>query len=159
MGHSLGGGAAALMSLFLQSQYPNTCCAFDPPGETLSPRLREESTRFVTTTVCGYDIFPRVSSYTFSLLQDNIVSALCYCRLSKSRFFWRAFANGLDMKSLFYETFAEMSWEKQDTLSNWLLRVRNGEKCERRTRNTRRNTRRSAFCREISCTSSSISST
>ena len=130
VGHSLGGGAAALMSIFLQSQYPNTCCAFDPPGETLSPRLREESTRFITTTVFGYDIFPRVSSYTFSLLQDNIVSSLCYCKLSKSRFFWLAFANRLDMKSLFYTTFAEMSWEKQDTLSNWLMQVRMREACD-----------------------------
>lgn len=123
VGHSLGGGAAALMSLFLQSRFPNTCCAFDPPGETLSPGLRERSTRFITTTVFGYDIFPRVSSYTFSLLQDNIVSALCYCRLSKVRFFWLALRNRLDMRSLFYATLDEMSLEKQETLRNWLENV------------------------------------
>ena len=86
VGHSLGGGAASLMSVFLQSTYPNTCCAFDPPGETLSPGLREQSTHFITTTVFGNDIFPRVSSYTFSLLQDNIITSLCYCKMSKLRF-------------------------------------------------------------------------
>ena len=121
VGHSLGGGAAALMSLFLQHRYPNTCCAFDPPGETLSPGLRDRSAHFITTTVFGHDIFPRVSSYTYSILQDNIVGSLCYCKLSKYRFFYMLAMNKLKVKSMFYNREEEMSDEKKDVLRKWML--------------------------------------
>ena len=118
------------MSLFLQHQYPNTCCAFDPPGETLSPGLRDRSAHFITTTVFGHDIFPRVSSYTYSILQDNIVGSLCYCKLSKYRFFYMLAMNKLKVKSMFYSREEEMSDEKKDVLRRWMLNVETEDKDE-----------------------------
>lgn len=123
VGHSLGGGAAALISIFLQSTFPNTCCAFDPPGETLSPGLRERSSHFITTTVFGHDIFPRVSSYTFSILQDNIVTSLCLCKLSKLQFYIQLLFNRMNVKSTFYKSFADISQEKRMILLSWLEEV------------------------------------
>ena len=124
VGHSLGGGAATLMSIFLQSTYPNTCCAFDPPGETLSPGLRERSTHFITTTVFGNDIFPRFSSYTYSLLQDNIIASLCYCKISKFQFFVSLLANKLTIDRLFYLALDELEEEKENVLTHWMKSVR-----------------------------------
>lgn len=124
VGHSLGGGAASLMSLFLQQTYPNTCCCYDPPGETMSPSIREQSTQFATTTVFGNDIFPRVSSYTISLLQDNIVGALANCKLSKLQFFFHVLFNRLRMKTTFFKEITEASIGNQEILSSWLQSVR-----------------------------------
>lgn len=123
VGHSLGGGAAALMSIFLQSTYPNTCCAYDPPGQTLSPGLRERSRHFITTTVFGHDIFPRVSSYTSTLLQDNIVASLCFCKLSKMRFYLNILFNRMNLHTTFYQSVDEMPEEKREILTSWLDQV------------------------------------
>ena len=123
VGHSLGGGAAALISIFLQSTFPNTCCAFDPPGETLSPGLRERSSHFITTTVFGHDICTRVSSYTFSILQDNIVTSLCLCKLSKLQFYIQLLFNRMNVKSTFYKSFTDISQEKRMILLSWLEEV------------------------------------
>lgn len=131
VGHSLGGGAASLMSVFLQSTYPNTCCAFDPPGETLSPGLREQSTHFITTTVFGNDIFPRVSSYTFSLLQDNIITSLCYCKMSKLRFILSLLSDNLTVENLFYRSLNDMKEEKENIMMHWLRSVSSIRRRER----------------------------
>ena len=129
VGHSLGGGAASLISIFLQKEYPNTCCAFDPPGETLSPGLRERSRYFITTTVFGHDIFPRVSSYTFAMLQDNIVSSLCLCKLSKFQFYIQLLFNRVNIQSTFYSSEDEIPLEKQTFLKAWLEQVGYEEGC------------------------------
>ncbi len=123
VGHSLGGGAASLMSLFLQKSYPNTCCCYDPPGETFSPGLREYSTHFITTTVFGHDIFPRVSSYTFSLLQDNIIGSLAYCRLNKFKYFFEVAFNRVNMNTTFCTDIKQVSPEIQEVLDQWLVTV------------------------------------
>lgn len=128
VGHSLGGGAAALMSLFLQRNYPNTCCCFDPPGETLSPGLREYSTHFCTTTVFGHDIFPRVSSYTFSLLQDNVIASLAHCRRNKIRYFLDVLLRRVTMESAFAAEIG--SEEVRRSLEGWLKEVRDGVGCD-----------------------------
>ena len=121
VGHSLGGGAAVLMSLFLQRDYPNTCCCFDPPGETLSPGLRELSTHFCTTTVFGHDIFPRVSSYRLSLLQFNVFASLAHCRWSKARYFLDVLLRRVTMESAFADEIA--SEEVGRSLNAWLEQV------------------------------------
>lgn len=130
MGHSLGGSAASLLSIFLQSTYPNTCCAYDPPGETLSPGLRERTRHFITTTVFGHDIFPRVSSYTLSILQDNIVGSLCMCKLSKIRFYMNLLFNRMDIPSTFFKSVSKLSQEKQMMLDSWLEQVNIMRECD-----------------------------
>lgn len=121
VGHSLGGGAASLMSLFLQKSYPNTCCCYDPPGETLSPGLREYSTHFITTTVFGHDIFPRVSSYTFSLLQDNIIASLAYCKINKYKYFLNVAFNRVNMNTTFFTDIKQTAPEIREVLDQWLV--------------------------------------
>ena len=118
------------MSIFLQSTFPNTCCAFDPPGETLSPGLREQSAHYVTTTVFGNDIFPRVSSYTFSLLQDNIITSLCYCKISKLRFVVSFLMDNLNVENLFYSSISDMKEEKENIMIHWLRSVWSCRRCE-----------------------------
>ena len=71
----------------------------------------------------GNDIFPRVSSYTFSLLQDNIITSLCYCKMSKLRFFLSLLSDNLTVENLFYRSLNDMKEEKENIMTHWLRSV------------------------------------
>ena len=90
----------------------------------MSPGIREQSTQFATTTVFGNDIFPRVSSYTLSLLQDNIVGALANCKLSKFQLFVNVLCNRLQMSTTFFRDSKDMSIGNKEILSSWLQSVK-----------------------------------
>ena len=89
----------------------------------MSSGIREQSTQFATTTVFGNDIFPRVSSYTLSLLQDNIVGALANCKLSKFQFFVNVICNRLQMSTTFFKDPKDISVGNTEILSTWLQSV------------------------------------
>ena len=124
VGHSLGAGIAALLSLCLHAQFPNRCYAYDPPGQTLSPKLSEFVAPFVTTLVMGNDCIPRLSGYGYILFQDNIVSALCCCSCSKMELIGRLITGrGETIRNLFYNSIDDAPREKQDFLRQWLRHV------------------------------------
>lgn len=124
-GHSLGGGIASLLSLCLQPQYPNHCYAYDPPGQTLSPRLCEITMPFVTSIVTGDDCIPRLSGNAFVCLQDNIASALCCCKCTKTELKRKLFFHCRDLNQLFYPNINVVSEQKQRYLQQWLMHVVN----------------------------------
>lgn len=124
VGHSLGAGIAAVLSLCLHSQFPNRCYAYDPPGQTLSPKLSEFVAPFVTTLVMGDDCIPRLSGYGYVLFQDNLVSALCCCRCSKMELMGRLITGrGKTIRNLFYKSIDDAPREKWDFLKRWLQHV------------------------------------
>jgi singapore isolate B (sub-type 7) whole genome shotgun sequence assembly, scaffold_4 len=122
-GHSLGGGIAALLSLCLQSQYPNHCYAYDPPGQTLSPRLCELTIPYVTSIVTGDDCIPRLSGNAFVCLQDNIASALCCCNCTKTELKKKLFFQCRDLNQLFYPSLDAVPEQKKRYLQQWLMHV------------------------------------
>jgi sn1-specific diacylglycerol lipase len=62
VGHSLGAGVAAILSLLLREKYPKvTCLAYEPPGCIFSRDLAEQSCSWVSSIVCGVDAIPRLS--------------------------------------------------------------------------------------------------
>ena len=123
-GHSLGGGIATILSLCLQKQYPNVCYAFDPPGQTITPKLNGYLGKTVVSTVMGDDLFPRFSTYTFKRLQLNIVSCLCWCKLSKFQLLCSLLPwNHSTLNSLFYTSKDLIPKEKTAYLQRWLQDV------------------------------------
>jgi hypothetical protein len=106
VGHSLGGGAASLISLKLRHYYPQLkCLAFSCPGGLVSKRLSHAMTPFCTTIAVGKDAVPRASVATIARLMDELVTSLARCRQPKIRVlflpWWRRHSQRF--KDLFYD--------------------------------------------------------
>ncbi|RHY27410.1 hypothetical protein DYB32_006799, partial [Aphanomyces invadans] len=84
-GHSLGAGAAVLLSIMLRPTYPALkCLALSPPGCLLSPDLALSTASFVTSVVLGKDIIARASLLSFQSLRDQVLSLIGRSKVSKT---------------------------------------------------------------------------
>ena len=93
-GHSLGGGAAALLAHLLRPAYPGLqCVAFSPPGGLVSGPLSEQMRQYVLSVVCGDDLVPRLSVAAVDSLRRELQLALSRCPLSKHALLYRACCN------------------------------------------------------------------
>lgn len=73
-GHSLGAGAAVILSLKLKTDYPNVkCIAYSPPGGLISEALADYTKSFVLSVVVGDDIVPRLSLRSVHTLKSDII--------------------------------------------------------------------------------------
>lgn len=76
-GHSLGAGVAALLAILLKPTYPNLkCFAFSPPGELISPNVRDYTLDIVCTVILGDDIITRQGMLMMDDLKMQILQAL-----------------------------------------------------------------------------------
>lgn len=83
-GHSLGAGAAALVSLKLLEHYPGLkCIAYSCPGGLVSKNLAHAMASFTTTVVVGKDAVCRATVGNLTRLMDEMVTALARCRQPK----------------------------------------------------------------------------
>ncbi|KAH8611684.1 putative Lipase (class 3) [Trypanosoma vivax] len=92
LGHSLGAGVAAILSIILHATYCSArsriqCFAYAPPGGLLSPALVSYSKDFIVGCFSGNDIVPRMAVHTFDDLRDLVLSSLARCNISKSSLF------------------------------------------------------------------------
>ena len=88
VGHSLGAGCAAVLSLMLRSSYPNVrCLAFSPPGCVFSENLAEESSSWLTSYVLDADIVPRLAIGPFEDLRDSVLKMICRIKIPKYKVF------------------------------------------------------------------------
>ncbi|BDA42995.1 probable Sn1-specific diacylglycerol lipase alpha [Coccomyxa sp. Obi] len=77
VGHSLGAGVAALLSLKLLDQYPNVkCWAYCPPGGLVSPNLSAILGDFCCGIAVAKDGVPRLSLKNLDRLLDEMIVAL-----------------------------------------------------------------------------------
>jgi sn1-specific diacylglycerol lipase len=71
IGHSLGAGVAAVLSLILHQSFPELkCLCFSPPA-ILSEKLARQE--YITTYVVNYDIIPRLSLQSMQNLRDDVL--------------------------------------------------------------------------------------
>ncbi|XP_053410470.1 diacylglycerol lipase-beta isoform X2 [Nycticebus coucang] len=84
VGHSLGGGAAALLAIMLRASYPQVRgYAFSPPRGLLSKSLYEYSKNFIVSVVLGKDVIPRLSVTNLEDLKKRILRVIANCNKPK----------------------------------------------------------------------------
>lgn len=85
-GHSLGAGVAAILSLLLQSRYPDhKCLCYEPPGCVLSPSIANQEN--MISFVLGTDIVPRLSMEAMEHLRDDVLDMILRTKVPKHRVF------------------------------------------------------------------------
>ena len=85
-GHSLGGGAGALLAYFLRHiGYEARCYAYDPPGQLLTPAAAEYLESFTCSVVNGDDLVARLSRNSMEVLKIDIERVLRDCDIPKYR--------------------------------------------------------------------------
>ncbi|XP_046448702.1 diacylglycerol lipase-beta-like isoform X2 [Daphnia pulex] len=89
-GHSLGAGAAVLLSILLKPSYPKVrCFSFSPPGGLLSLAAARFTETFCMSVIIGDDLVPRLSLATLDSLKRQMIAELEGCRHPKYRIFLR----------------------------------------------------------------------
>lgn len=84
VGHSLGAGCAAMLSVMLRPVYPNLrCLAFGVPGSVFSENLAEECSSWLTSYVLDADVIPRLAIRQFEVLRDGVLGMICRIKVPK----------------------------------------------------------------------------
>ena len=84
VGHSLGAGCAAMLSVLLRPKYPTIrCLAFSPPGCVFSENLADECSTWVTSYVLDDDIVSRLSIESFEDLRNDVLEMICRIKVPK----------------------------------------------------------------------------
>lgn len=90
VGHSLGAGAAAILSILLKSEFPTLrCYAFSPPGGLLSKALADYSKKFIVSIIVGKDLVPRLSMPNMEDLKTRILRMVANCNKPKYKILLR----------------------------------------------------------------------
>jgi len=77
VGHSLGGGTAAILAIILRQQYPDvTCYSYSPPGGLLSEEAMLASREFMTSVVVGKDVVPRIGMHQLETLRHDLMETI-----------------------------------------------------------------------------------
>ncbi|KAM4632018.1 diacylglycerol lipase-beta [Discoglossus pictus] len=84
VGHSLGAGAASVLSILLRNSFPTVkCYAFSPPGGLLSKALADYSKNFIISVIVGKDLVPRLSLPNMEDLKNRILRMVVNCNRPK----------------------------------------------------------------------------
>jgi len=79
VGHSLGAGCAALLSILMREEYPDLqCFAYSPPA-CLNEPAASYTRQFITTVILGKDLVSRFGLATAFSLKNDIISLLQQC--------------------------------------------------------------------------------
>lgn len=82
IGHSLGAGVAALLSLMLQKKYNSLkCLCFEPPGCVMTKKAADQE--YITSYVLNSDIVPRLSLQAVEHLRDSVLLMIARAKLPK----------------------------------------------------------------------------
>nr|XP_026696611.1 sn1-specific diacylglycerol lipase alpha [Ciona intestinalis] len=86
VGHSLGAGVAAILSIMLHPTYPQLeCYCYAPPGGLLSFSAMESSKVYIQTAVLGNDVVIRTGLPQLEVLRNKITNLLKKTQLPKYR--------------------------------------------------------------------------
>ena len=84
VGHSLGAGCAAALSVLLRPKFPGLrCLAFSPPGCVFSVNLAEECSEWLTSYIVDADLVPRLAVDSFEDLRNQVLEMICRIKIPK----------------------------------------------------------------------------
>lgn len=131
VGHSLGAGVAALLTLMLRPTFPEAAClAYAGPGAVMSYNLAEESAEWCTNVFLGYDIVPRLNWSTLSALRDHVMDVLWRAKVSKARIL-RSALTGASANDLMYEAFEVPKTESREAFRLQAAGIKSKRKSQR----------------------------
>ncbi|EDV28188.1 uncharacterized protein TRIADDRAFT_53544 [Trichoplax adhaerens] len=88
VGHSLGAGVAAILSILMKPDYPKLrCFAYSPPGGLVSLELSKYARDFVISVVTGCDLVTRVSLQNMEDLRNKLLLTIRSSRIPKYKVF------------------------------------------------------------------------
>ncbi|EED94359.1 predicted protein [Thalassiosira pseudonana CCMP1335] len=88
IGHSLGAGIAAMLSLMLRQTFPLLrCLAFSPPGCVFSEKTAEDTKEFICSYVLHNDVVPRLSYVALVNLRNDIIEMIVRIKVPKHMIF------------------------------------------------------------------------
>eukprot|EP00117_Sycon_ciliatum_P023129 scpid36815/ scgid19746/ Sn1-specific diacylglycerol lipase alpha; Neural stem cell-derived dendrite regulator len=91
VGHSLGAGVAALLSILYRNEYPNVrCYAYSPPGALMNEACTRFAAEFTISVILGYDIVGRLTVPALAVLAREIHTVLAQTKQSKAEIFCTA---------------------------------------------------------------------
>lgn len=101
VGHSLGAGCAAVLSLILRSTFPDLrCLAYSPPGCVFSAKMASECADFVTSFVLDSDMIPCLSLQSMENLRNDVLDLVTRIKVPKKEVFNICVANFLRRRDL-----------------------------------------------------------
>jgi sn1-specific diacylglycerol lipase len=84
VGHSLGAGAAVLLSMLMKPAYPTLqCFAYGSPGSVLDEATSREVAPYITSVVLGKDLVGSLSVKNLSHLREQVLDAIARCKVNK----------------------------------------------------------------------------
>eukprot|EP00980_Cylindrotheca_fusiformis_P009237 scaffold2012_cov193-Cylindrotheca_fusiformis.AAC.9 len=88
VGHSLGAGIAAILSVMMRARHPNLrCLSFSPPGCVFSKNLAEESCSWITSYAVDSDLIPRISKESVEALRNDVLEMIARIKVPKHQVF------------------------------------------------------------------------
>jgi sn1-specific diacylglycerol lipase len=83
-GHSLGAGAAVILSMLLKNEYPEIkCFAFGVPGSVLDEQSSTAVSSYVTSIALGSDLVCRLNFRSLVKLRNDILDAIARAKVNK----------------------------------------------------------------------------
>jgi len=123
VGHSLGAGVAAILSLLLRPKFPKVkCLAYEPPGCVFDRELAEASKEWVTSIVCGVDVVPRLSWQNAKLFRSQLFEMLRRSKASKPKIMSTLFRN-VPHDELLYDTGAVPQDQERSDLARMIQKL------------------------------------
>ena len=85
VGHSLGAGTAAVLSILLRPAYPSLISfAYGAPGSVLDEHTSRSIQSFFTSVILGKDLVGSLSIKNLSTLRCDVLDALVRCKANKN---------------------------------------------------------------------------
>lgn len=103
VGHSLGGGLAALLTILLRNRYPNTRgMCYAPPGVTIDQVAAHDSREYITSIVYGEDCISCLNYHALTHLRERVLDSLSRAKVNKN-YILQSLYKDFELENLLYD--------------------------------------------------------
>lgn len=103
VGHSLGGGLAALLTILLRSKYPKTRgMCYAPPAVTIDQVSAHDNREYITSIVYGDDCVSSLNYHALTHLRERVLDSLSRAKVNKN-YILQSLCMDLELENLLYD--------------------------------------------------------